>query len=504
MADNTTSAGGEDSANGGIESPSGFDFRGLTVSGVAPAGPAAPSAGADSDKGGKGDKDAKGSKGGKKKDKPSKDSKPDKDKDSKDKEAKDKGKSGKKAKSDSGRDAVSPATTGASGASSEADAPTPAPNPVAAFLGTFAAKPGSDGPALFEPMTLRGLTIRNRIWLPPMDTYSAFGRDGRPTPFHYQHYVSRALGGFGMVIVEATAVAPEGRISPCDVGLWDDWQIDAWRWIVEDIKATGAAAAIQLNHAGRKGSTGCFAVGYDHQTVPPEAGGWQTVAPSPIPFGDYAKPRALSIDEIHGLVGAFAAAARRAVAAGFQAIEIHAAHGYLISQFLDPLINEREDEYGNGFEGRIRFLLEVADAIRAEIPDDMPLLVRVSATDWAAGGWDLDQTVALARILKDHGVDLVDVSTGGMVSGVTVPVKPEYQVPFSAQVRKRAEVPVTAVGLITKPKQAEKVLVKGKADAVEIGRAALRDPYWPLRAADKLGVPVAKAPYPEQYVRGAF
>ncbi|WP_240541358.1 NADH:flavin oxidoreductase/NADH oxidase [Bifidobacterium santillanense] len=353
-------------------------------------------------------------------------------------------------------------------------------------------------------MTLRGLTIRNRIWLPPMDTYSAFGRDGRPTPFHYQHYVSRALGGFGMIIAEATAVAPEGRISPCDVGLWDDWQIDAWRWIVEDIKAAGAVAAIQLNHAGRKGSTGCFTTGYEGRTVPPEAGGWPTVAPSAIPFGDYATPRELGVDEIHGLVGAFAAAARRAVAAGFQAIEIHAAHGYLISQFLDPLSNERADEYGNGFEGRIRFLLEVVDAIRGEIPGDMPLLVRVSATDWAAGGWDLDQTVALARILREHGVDLVDVSTGGIVSGVTVPVKPDYQVPFSAQVRRRAEVPVTAVGLITKPKQAERVLLKGKADAVEIGRAALRDPYWPLRAADKLGVPSDRVPYAPQYVRGAY
>ncbi|WP_404801558.1 NADH:flavin oxidoreductase/NADH oxidase [Bifidobacterium platyrrhinorum] len=357
---------------------------------------------------------------------------------------------------------------------------------------------------LFRPMTLRGLTIRNRIWMPPMDTYSAFAQDGRPTPFHYQHYVSRAMGGFGMIIAEATAVAPEGRISPNDVGLWADWQIDSWRWIVEGIKEAGAVAAIQLNHAGRKGSTGSFAVGHEHETVPGEEGGWQTVAPSAIPFGDYDTPRALSVDEIHGLVGAFAAAAGRAVAAGFQAIEIHAAHGYLISQFLDPLSNEREDEYGNGFEGRIRFLLEVADAIRAVIPEDMPLLVRVSATDWAAGGWDLDQTVALSKILKAHGVDLVDVSTGGIIAGVTVPVKPEYQVPFSAQVRTRASVPVTAVGLITKPKQAEKVLAKGKADAVEIGRAALRDPYWPLRAASKLGVPSDEAPYRPQYVRGAY
>lgn len=359
-------------------------------------------------------------------------------------------------------------------------------------------------PALFEPMTLRGLTVRNRIWLPPMDTYSAFECDGKPTQFHYQHYVSRALGGFGMVIVEATAVCPEGRISPHDVGLWEDGQIDSWRWIAEGIKEAGATAAIQLNHAGRKGSTGCFGLGYIATTVPEEAGGWPTVAPSEVAYGRYATPRALSVDEIHGIIWAFAAAARRAVEAGFQAIEIHAAHGYLISQFLDPLSNVREDEYGGNFEGRIRFLVETVDAVRSMIPDDMPLLVRVSATDWAAGGWDLDQTVALAKVLKEHNVDLVDVSTGGIVSGVSVPVKPKYQVPFAQQVRFRADVPVTAVGLITKPKQAERILEKGEADAVEIGRAALRDPYWPLRAAYKLGVPKTEAPYPSQYVRGAY
>ena len=362
----------------------------------------------------------------------------------------------------------------------------------------------SDFPALFEPMTLRGLTVRNRIWLPPMDMYSVFERDGRPTQFHYQHYVSRALGGFGMVIAEATAVCPEGRISPFDTGLWEDGQIDAWRWIADGIKQAGAVAAIQLNHAGRKGSTGCSGLGYIANTVPAEDGGWPTVAPSEIAYGRYAMPRALSVDEIHGITWAFAAAARRAVEAGFQAIEIHAAHGYLISQFLDPLSNVRDDEYGGGFEGRIRFLVETVDAVRSMIPEDMPLLVRVSATDWAAGGWDLDQTVRLAQVLKKHAVDLVDVSTGGIVSGVSVPVNPKYQVPFAQQVRVRAQVPVTAVGLITKPKQAERIVEKGEADAVEIGRAALRDPYWPLRAAHKLGLAKNQAPYPMQYVRGAY
>ena len=374
-------------------------------------------------------------------------------------------------------------------------------------LGTVTGKSGGKKkrrPTLFTPMTLRGLTIRNRIWLPPMDTYSAMARDGKPTPFHYQHYVSRAVGGFGMIIAEATAVAPEGRISPCDVGLWEDGQIDSWRWIVDDIKKAGAVAAIQLNHAGRKGSTGCFAVGHDGESVPESEGGWPTVAPSPIPYGILNEPRQLSVDEIHGLVGAFAAAAGRSVAAGFQAIEIHAAHGYLISQFLDPLSNVREDEYGGDLTGRSRFLIEIVDAVRGVIPEDMPLLVRISATDWAAGGWDLSQTVKLARMLKEHGVDLVDVSTGGIVSGVSVPVKPNYQVPFSEKVRAKAGVPVTAVGLIAKPKQAAKILAHGKADAVEIGRAALRDPYWPLRAANKLGIPVEAAPYQPQYRRGAF
>ena len=327
---------------------------------------------------------------------------------------------------------------------------------------------------LFDPMTLRGMTVRNRIWLPPMDTYSALAQDGLPTPFHYQHYVSRAMGGFGMVIVEATAVTPEGRISPCDLGLWADEQMDAWRWIVADAKAAGATMAVQLNHAGRKASTGCFSIGYEHESVPEEQGGWQTVGPSVNAFGPLDKPRELTVDEIHAIVDQFRDAAWRAYDIGFDAVEIHAAHGYLLSQFLDPLINEREDEYGGSFDNRIRILVEVVDAVRSVIPDTMPVLVRVSATDWAAGGWDLDQTVDLAKVLKKHGVDLMDVSTGGMIPGVT------------------------------KPKQAKKILKSGAADAIEIGRAALRDPNWPLRAAHKLGIPTEDAPYQPQYVRGAY
>lgn len=359
-------------------------------------------------------------------------------------------------------------------------------------------------PTLFTPFTLRGVTTRNRIWLPPMDTYSAFGRDGRPTQFHYQHYVSRALGGFGMVIAESTAVSPEGRISPCDVGLWEDDQIDSWRWIVEDVKKAGAVAAIQLNHAGRKASTGCFSTGYINATVPEDQGGWKTVAPSPIPYGHYDMPRELGVDEIHGIVEQFRYAAVRAVNAGFEAIEIHAAHGYLISQFLDPLSNQRSDEYGGSLENRMRFLVEISDAIRSAIPESMPLLVRISATDWAAGGWDLDQSIETAKVLKMHGVDLMDVSTGGIVAGVTIPAQANYQVPFAQEIRDKALIPTTAVGLITKAKQAARIVHKEQADAVEIGRAALRDPNWPLRAAYKLGLDKSEIPYPDQYVRGAF
>ena len=316
------------------------------------------------------------------------------------------------------------------------------------------AKGGKGGVQLFQPMTLRGVTMRNRIWLPPMDTYSAVARDGKPTPFHYQHYVSRAMGGFGMIIAEATAVTADGRISPRDVGLWNDDQVAAWHWIVDGIKQAGAVAAVQLNHAGRKGSTGCFGVGFEGKSVPEDAGGWRTVAPSPIAYRD---------------------AAQRAVRAGFEAIEIHAAHGYLISQFLDPLCNERADEYGGDIHGRMRFLLEVADAIREVIPDTVPLLVRISATDWAAGGWDLDQTVDTACVLKQHGVDLMDVSTGGIIADVSIPVKANYQVPFSDQVRERAAIPTTTVGLITKPKQAEKILraVYGCVDQASMPTASL-------------------------------
>ncbi|PAU70217.1 oxidoreductase [Bifidobacterium italicum] len=366
------------------------------------------------------------------------------------------------------------------------------------------AKRASARPILFEPITIRGTSARNRIWLPPMCMYSVTACDGRPADFHYQHYVSRALGGFGLIIVEATAVTPEGRISPCDLGLWEDGQIDAYRWIVDGMKRAGATPAIQLGHAGRKASTGCFGIGVPGESLAPDEGGWRTVAPSAIAYGDFPEPRALGVDEIHAIEDRFRDAAWRAQEAGFEAIEIHAAHGYLLSEFLDPLTNMRDDEYGGSPENRARMLVETVDKVRAVVRDDMPVFVRISATDWAEGGFGADDAVALARTLKDHGVDLIDVSTGGVLPWVTIPAAPGYQVPFADRVRNEAGIATTAVGLITKPRQALRILTHGQADAVEIGRAALREPYWPLRAAAKLGMARDDIDYPPQIVRGAW
>ncbi len=364
-------------------------------------------------------------------------------------------------------------------------------------MGTTTAK-------LFEPMILRGLTIRNRIWMPAMDTYSADKLTGMPNLFHHQHYVSRAYGGFGMIVTEATAVSKEGLISPHDVGLWNDEQAQSWKMVTDGVHQAGGAIAVQLDHSGRKGSTGSFRDGYIDQSVPAADGGWQTTAPSPIAFGHYAQPRELTVDEIHTIVQDFGKSAALAVKAGFDAIQLHGAHGYLISQFLDPLTNRRTDEYGGSLRNRQRFLVELVDAVRASIPDTMPLIVRISATDWAENGWDLDQTINTARVLKVHGVDLMDVSSGGIVPDVTIPAKPGYQVSFAAAVRERADIPTTAVGLILDAKQAETILEHGEADAIEVGRLSLRDPYWPLRAAHELGLSADQAPYQPQYAAGAF
>ena len=350
---------------------------------------------------------------------------------------------------------------------------------------------------LFTPLTLRGTTVRNRVWVSPMCQYSAV--DGLPGDWHLVHLGARATGGAGLVIGEATAVLPEGRISPADTGIWTDEQAAAWARIAAFVRAQGAVPGLQLGHAGRKASTDVPWLG--RGAVDPADGGWQTVAPSPLPFGVWPTPKELSEPDVAGIVTAFAQAARRADGAGVEVIEIHAAHGYLLHQFLSPLSNRRADRYGGGFEGRVRAVVEVVDGVRAVWPEHKPLFLRLSATDWAEGGWDLEQSVELTRLLVGHGVDLVDVSSGGLVPEQRVVVGPGYQVPFARAVREGSGLPTAAVGLITEPAQAEQVLAEGSADAVLLARAVLRDPMWPLRAAHTLGVDVA---WPSPYERGRW
>ncbi|WP_210604591.1 NADH:flavin oxidoreductase/NADH oxidase [Brevibacterium oceani] len=338
---------------------------------------------------------------------------------------------------------------------------------------------------LFEPLTLRGLTFRNRIWVPPMCQYSVTREDGVPAPWHTVHYGSMARGGAGAVIVEATGVVPEGRISARDLGLWNDEQRDAFVPIVDFLHSQGAAAGIQLAHAGRKAST--FPEwGTDRSgSLPESEGGWQTVAPSALAFEGLAEPRALTESEIAEVVRAFAASARRSMEAGFDFVEIHAAHGYLLHEFLSPLSNTRTDSYGGSPENRARLLLEVVDATRAEVGDEVPVFVRLSATDWTEGGLSLDDTIELAGWLKSHGVDLIDVSSGGNVLA-QIPVGPGYQTTLAAGIRERADIPTAAVGLINEPFQGEHILATGQADAILVGREYLRDPNFALRAADAL------------------
>ncbi|MGI3783740.1 MAG: NADH:flavin oxidoreductase/NADH oxidase [Janthinobacterium lividum] len=355
---------------------------------------------------------------------------------------------------------------------------------------------------LFESLTLRGLTVRNRIWLAPMCQYSVERRDGVPTDWHLVNLGARAQGGFGLLLTEATAVTEDGRISPQDTGLWDDTQRDAWARIVSFVHDQGAAIGVQLAHAGRKASTyRGFSDEPQSGSVPAEAGGWETLSASPEAFPGYDAPREMTLGDIAAVVSAFGAAARRSVEAGFDTIEVHGAHGYLVHQFLSPLANHRTDSYGGSFEGRTRLLVEIVDAVRANVPEAMPVLVRLSATDWTDGGWDSHQTVAVSAVLKGHGVDLVDVSSGGAVLA-EIPVGPGYQVPFARAVREGSGLPSGAVGLITSPQQAETVLASGDADVVLIARAALREPAWPQRAAAELGVDWHAASYPDQYARG--
>jgi 2,4-dienoyl-CoA reductase-like NADH-dependent reductase (Old Yellow Enzyme family) len=350
---------------------------------------------------------------------------------------------------------------------------------------------------LFAPVVLRGLTVRNRVWVAPMCQYSAV--DGVPNDWHLVHLGSFARGGAGMVMTEAAAVSPEGRISPADAGLWNDEQRDAWARIVGFVHGQGAGAAVQLAHAGRKASTRPPFEGGG--SVPPEDGGWETVGPSAVAFPGLPAPRELTREEIDRVVDDFGRAAERAVAAGFDAVEIHAAHGYLLHEFLSPLSNLRDDEYGGSLENRARLLLRVVAAVRAVVPGTAPVLVRISATDWAEGGWTADDSVALARLLREAGVDLVDVSSGGNARA-DIPVEPGYQVPFARRLREEAGIATGAVGLITEPRQAEQVLADGSADVVLLARAMLREPHWPLRAARELGVAVGEGvDWPRQYLR---
>jgi len=353
-------------------------------------------------------------------------------------------------------------------------------------------------PELFDPLPLRALTARNRLWVPAMCQYSVTERDGVPTDWHLVHLGSLARGGAGLIVAEATAVVPEGRISPEDTGIWNEAQVAAWRRVTDFARGQGALIGLQLAHAGRKAST-FPAWGSDRRgSVPREEGGWQTVAPSAMAFEGLDAPRALDAEELPGIVAAFAAGARRALDAGFQLVEVHAAHGYLLHQFLSPLSNLREDSYGGPLENRARLLLEIVDAVRAEVGENVPVLVRLSATDWVDGGLDLDQVATVARWAREHGADVVDVSTGGLVAGAKIPLGPGYQVPFAAGVR-AAGVPASAVGLITEARQAAEIVSSGKADAVMLARESLRDPHTPLRFARELGVDLDY--WPPQYLR---
>ena len=329
-----------------------------------------------------------------------------------------------------------------------------------------------------------------------MCQYSAI--DGVATQWHDVHIGSFATGGTGMIMMEATGVVPEGRISTACLGLWSDEQANRLIPIVDFAHSMGTKIGIQLAHAGRKAS--CLPPWSDHPMASKEEGGWECVAPSAISFGGkYPIPKALSISDITNLVSAFADSARRAVKAGFDLVEIHAAHGYLIHQFLSPISNQREDEFGGSFENRIRFILEIAKEVRNAIPDSMPLFVRISASDWLEDGWTIDESVQLCSLLKEVGVDLIDVSSGGTSSGAPVPVGPGYQVPFAERIRKESDIPTCAVGLITESKQADEIVSSGRADAVMMAREFLRNPRWPLQAAKELN---AEVTWPNQLLRG--
>lgn len=350
---------------------------------------------------------------------------------------------------------------------------------------------------LFEPYTIRGVTFRNRVGVSPMCQYSS--EDGFVTDWHLVHLGSRAVGGAGLVIAEATAVEPRGRITPHDAGIWSDDHIAPFQRIAQFITEQGAVAGIQLAHAGRKASTYRPWAGKSG-LVPHSEGGWDVVAPSNLPFNPATiPPHQLTLAEIDGIRDDFINGAKRAIQAGFQFIEIHAAHGYLINSFLSPLSNQRTDEYGGSFENRARLLIEIVSAIRPIMPDRDVLAVRFSAVDWVEGGWTIEDSVALAQQLKPLGVDIIDASSGGLDIRQKIDAKPHYQVPFASQIRREAAIPTAAVGLITDAHQADQIIRSDEADLVLLGRKLLNDPYWTLHAAQALGHP---APIPNPYLRG--
>jgi 2,4-dienoyl-CoA reductase-like NADH-dependent reductase (Old Yellow Enzyme family) len=351
-------------------------------------------------------------------------------------------------------------------------------------------------PGLFDPLTIRDVTFANRVFVSPMCQYSSV--DGYANDWHFVHLGTRAVGGAGLVLTEATAVLPEGRISPQDLGIWDDGHIEMLGRIVGFIHEQGGVAGMQLAHAGRKASTSRPWEGHD--AVPESEGGWKkVVAPSALPFSEtYPMPQELTLDGIQEVVAGFAGAARRACQAGFRVLEIHAAHGYLIHEFLSPLSNKREDDYGASFDNRTRLCREVVAAVRSAWPKELPLFLRISATDWVEEGWDIDESVRLAGELKGMGIDLIDCSSGGNVPHAKIPVGPGYQTAFAERIHREAGIMTGAVGMITSPTQAEHIIRTGQADAVIMAREFLRDPYWPLRAAEELGHPIA---WPVQYLR---
>jgi 2,4-dienoyl-CoA reductase-like NADH-dependent reductase (Old Yellow Enzyme family) len=350
---------------------------------------------------------------------------------------------------------------------------------------------------IFDPLPIRGITLKNRIVVSPMCQYSS--EDGFANDWHLVHLGSRAVGGASLVFAEATAVTPEGRITAEDLGIWKDDHIDFLSRIVEFLKSQGTVPGMQIAHAGRKGSTQRPWVGASKVAV--EDGGWVPLAPSAVPFSEtYPMPRALEKQEIRDIVQAFAAAARRALEAGFQVLEIHAAHGYLAHEFFSPLSNFRNDEYGGSFENRTRIGREIVSAVRKVWPDNLPLFIRISATDWKEGGWDLDQAVELAKQLKPLGVDLVDCSSAGLVVDQKIVAGPGFQVPFAERIRRDANIMTATVGLIETKEQVADILAKNQADLVLMAREFLRDPYWPLRAARELKQPIS---WPAQYLRAA-